>query len=636
MKLIASSVITTTLLATMRLSSAFVQRTNLARRFSTASAFRSNVVSSSYPSLTRLRSTTAAESAAGSVGGAIGEERPPVLITTPIYYVNDKPHIGHAYTTLACDVLARWYRMEGRKVHFLTGTDEHGQKVQEAAVKAGVEPQAYVDDLSTTFQELLQVMAFSNDAFVRTTSSQHKAAAQELWRRLEANGQIYLGAYEGWYSVRDECYYTESELTQEGKAPTGSDVEWVVKENSFFFKLSEWEKPLLAFYEANPNFIAPESRRNEVVSFVKGGLRDLSVSRTKFDWGVAVPSDSKFAAELGGDKHVMYVWVDALANYISALGWGSSGDSSPDGSHLFDTFWPQPNGGGEGKNSPQVIHMVGKDILRFHGVYWPALLMAAGLETPTRLFAHGWWTRDGAKISKSVGNVIDPKELVETFGVDQVRYFLMSEVPFGSDGDYSERAMLACANGFLANALGNLQMRVMSLIFKNCGKAMPSIPHVPSDQELTSAEQQFHECFTEEDRAMLTCARTLRERMQAHIENQALHKAAGEIDSVVRMANKYIDEMAPWALKKTDEARMRVVLWVLADALRHVAICATPFMPAASNLMLDQLGVQPHKRDLGFLATSAVDSRESVPSGTEIAKPTGLFPRIELPSEEEA
>ena len=308
----------------------------------------------------------------------------PFEITTPIYYVKDKPHIGHAYTSLACDVIARFMRLSGREVFFLSGTDEHGQKVEESAKKKGMDPQDFVDEVSISFRELLSSMNISNDKFIRTTDPEHKTAIQYLWQKMVENGYIYLGSYEGWYSVRDECYYTESELV-DGKAPTGSEVVWQAKEPSYFFKLSAFEDKLLELYEKNPDFIAPESRKNEVVGFVKGGLRDLSISRTSFRWGVPVPGD---------DDHVMYVWIDALANYISALGY-------PNDETNFNKFWPAN------------LHIVGKDILRFHAVYWPAFLMAANLPVPKRLFAHGWWTKDGEKISKSLGNVIDPMELVE-------------------------------------------------------------------------------------------------------------------------------------------------------------------------------------------------------------------------------
>jgi len=318
---------------------------------------------------------------------------PTYYLTTPIYYVNDKPHIGHAYTTLACDVLARFKRLDGYNVMFLTGTDEHGQKVQDAAEKAGVAPQSFTDTVSQNFRDLTSAMNFSNDQFIRTTEPRHYESCRHIWNMLLEKGHIRLDKYAGWYSVRDEAFFTETELV-DGKAPTGAPVEWV-EEPSYFFALSEWQQPLLDYYEAHPDFIAPAGRLNEIRSFVKGGLKDLSISRTTFDWGVPVPND---------DDHVMYVWLDALTNYLTALDWQNDGAD-------YSTYWPCD------------LHMVGKDILRFHAVYWPAFLMASGLPLPKRVFAHGWWTNEGEKISKSIGNVIDPLALIDKYGLDQTRYF---------------------------------------------------------------------------------------------------------------------------------------------------------------------------------------------------------------------
>ncbi|MCH9012994.1 MAG: methionine--tRNA ligase, partial [Proteobacteria bacterium] len=375
--------------------------------------------------------------------------KPRYYVTTPIYYVNDVPHIGHAYTTLACDALARFMRLDGLDVMFLTGTDEHGQKVEKSAHAAGMEPKAFTDKVSQNFRDLSATLDFSNDDFIRTTEERHKRSCQAIWTKLMEAGEIYLGSYAGWYAVRDEAFYTEAELedTEDGRkiAPSGAEVEWV-EEPSYFFKLSEWQDRLLAFYEANPDFILPESRRNEVLSFVRGGLKDLSVSRTTFKWGVPVPDDP---------DHIMYVWLDALTNYITAVGYPDTDCAA------FRTYWPAD------------LHMVGKDILRFHAVYWPAFLMGAGIEPPKRVFAHGWWTNEGQKISKSVGNVIDPHELVAKYGLDQVRYFLLREVPFGNDGDFSHRAMVGRMNSDLANDFGNLAQRVLSMIAKNCGGRVP-------------------------------------------------------------------------------------------------------------------------------------------------------------------
>ncbi len=343
-------------------------------------------------------------------------------VTTPIYYVNDVPHIGHAYTTLACDVLARFMRLDGRDVHFLTGTDEHGEKIETAAPAAGLSPQAYADKMSQSFQDLVGKMNSSPDNFIRTTEPRHYAACQALWLKLVAAGDIYLGKYAGWYSVRDETYFVESETElgpdkKRRATSTGAEVQWV-EEPSYFFRLSAWSERLLEFYEKNPRFIAPDSRRNEVISFVKGGLQDLSVSRTSFSWGVPVPGD---------EKHVMYVWLDALTNYITECGY-------PDTNGPLWKYWPAD------------LHMVGKDIIRFHCVFWPAFLMSAGIAPPQRVFAHGWWTNEGQKISKSLGNVIDPVELVDAYGLDPVRYFLLREVPFGNDGDFSRRALIGRLN----------------------------------------------------------------------------------------------------------------------------------------------------------------------------------------------
>lgn len=503
----------------------------------------------------------------------------PFQITTPIYYVNDKPHIGHAYTSLACDVIARFMRLSGREVFFLSGTDEHGQKVEESAMKKGEDPQDFVDEVSKSFRELLSTMNISNDMFIRTTDSNHKKAVQHLWQKLIDNGAIYLGSYEGWYSVRDECYYTESELV-DGKAPTGSDVVWQEKEPSYFFKLSAFEDKLLEFYENNPDFIAPTSRRNEVLSFVKGGLRDLSVSRTSFKWGVPVPGD---------DDHVMYVWIDALANYISAIGY-------PDNEENMKKFWPAN------------LHVVGKDILRFHAVYWPAFLMAADIPVPKRLFAHGWWTKDGEKISKSLGNVIDPMELVETYGVDNTRFFLMAEVTFGSDGDFSRDKMISKVNTNLANELGNLCQRTLTMAFKNCDKAVPV--------EIGS--------YTEEDKALLARAKSLREEAGQHIAKQSISKYVETLVSMIWEGNKYIDDMEPWVLRKTDPDRMATVIYVLMEVLRYAAILYQPLIPDSSNKILDQLTVPEDERTFDHLS-----DEYAVKPGSPLSKPVGVFPRLE-------
>jgi methionyl-tRNA synthetase len=500
-------------------------------------------------------------------------------VTTPIYYVNDSPHIGHAYTTLACDVLARFKRLDGFRVKFLTGTDEHGQKVEKAAEAAGVDPQSFTDEVSQRFRTLAATMNFSNDDFIRSTEERHKRAVQDLWGRLKERGHIYLGSYDGWYSVRDEAFYGEAELIEKGGqkiAPTGAPVEWV-KEPSYFFDLSKWQEPLLKFYEENPDFILPDSRRNEVISFVKGGLRDLSISRTSFKWGVPVPGD---------DAHIMYVWFDALTNYITAAGY-------PDQDGDYADFWPAD------------LHMVGKDILRFHAVYWPAFLMAADLQPPKRLFAHGWWTNEGEKISKSLGNVIDPVSLVETYGLDQTRYFLLREVPFGNDGDFSHQAMINRMNSELANDLGNLCQRVLSMVVKNCNGAVPT----PG-------------AFEPADQALLDKANAMLPTVRAHLDVQAFHKMLETVFEVVGDANRYVDEMAPWALRKTDPARMETVLYTLVEAIRHAVILLQPVMPDTTAKLLDQLALGPDERGFDRLSP---DYR-LVP-GTSLSKPEGAFPR---------
>jgi methionyl-tRNA synthetase len=506
-------------------------------------------------------------------------------VTSPIYYVNDVPHIGHAYTSLACDVQARFMRFDGHRVFFLSGTDEHGQKVAKSAAAAGVDPQAFVDKVSENFRALLPALGCSNDDFIRTTEKRHVDACQAIWTAMAArktpkgNDNIYLGAYSGWYAVRDEAYYEESELTTgpDGKkrAPSGADVEWV-EEPSYFFRLSDWGDWLLDWYAKNPDAVGPATRRNEVSSFVRGGLQDLSISRTNFDWGIKVPGD---------EKHVMYVWLDALTNYITAAGY-------PDmGSDKFKTFWPAS------------VHMVGKDIVRFHAVYWPAFLVAAGLEPPQRVFAHGWWTNEGQKISKSLGNVIEPNKLIATYGLDAVRYFLMREVPFGQDGDFSHAAMIRRMNTDLANDLGNLGQRVLSFVAKNAGGVVPT-PGV----------------FADADKALLDRAQAMLALVRAEIAQQGFHKALDAVFAVVADANRYVDAQAPWSLRKTDPARMATVLYALMETLRRVGLLLQAYMPGSMAKLLDQLAVPADKRDATAWDTALVP-------GTALPAPQGLFPR---------
>lgn len=504
-------------------------------------------------------------------------------ITTPIYYVNDIPHVGHTYTTTACDVLARFKRLDGYDVYFLTGTDEHGQKVAAAAEKAGVDPQAFTDKVSQNFRDLTKAMNFSNDDFIRTTEPRHIAACQAIWKKLVESGDIYLGKHSGWYAVRDEAYYGEDELTTtpDGKkiAPSGAECAWMEEEN-YMFALSKWGDRLLKFYNDNPDFIAPESRRNEVISFVKSGLRDFSVSRTNFSWGVPVPGD---------EKHVMYVWVDALTNYITALG------------------YPQNDAQGMEKFWPADLHMVGKDIIRFHTVYWPAMLMGANLAPPKRVFAHGWWTAEGQKMSKSLGNVISPYDLIHKYGVDNSRYLLMSLIPFGNDGDFAHDLAVQRINSNLANGLGNLAQRTLSFIYKNCGGVLPA----PAD-------------LTAEDKALLTRAQTdMLVAVRVELDRQRFDKALDIIFSVVSDANIYIDAQAPWSLKKTDTVRMGTVLYVLVEVIRTLGLIMEPFMPDASGKMLDQLAIPVDARNFASLNPAG-----AINPGTTIPEPKGIFPRI--------
>jgi methionyl-tRNA synthetase len=512
------------------------------------------------------------------------DARPPFYITTPIYYVNGKPHIGHAYTTIACDVIARFMRLDGRQVHFLTGTDEHGQKVEKTAAAAGLSPLEFCDQIAETFRSLTHALEISNDDFIRTTEPRHIRACQDLWQRLAGRGEIYLGSYAGWYAVRDEAFYTEADLSAPDAAgtrfaPTGAPVEWV-EEPSYFFRLSAWGDRLLDFYAANPDFIRPESRRNEVVSFVKSGLRDLSVSRTSFSWGVPVPGDP---------QHIMYVWLDALTNYITAVGYPETE------AEAYRRFWPAD------------LHMVGKDIARFHAVYWPAFLMAAGLEPPKSVFAHGWWTAGEEKMSKSLGNAIDPLDLVERYGLDPIRYFLMREMPFGQDGDFSERALIGRINSDLANNLGNLVQRSLSLVQKNLGGVAPALADP-----------------TEADDALLAAARDLLPDLREAMARTELHVMLNRLFDIADAANRYIDTQAPWALKKTDPARMATVLAVLIEIIRIVVILLQPVMPNAAAAILDQLALPADARDF-----AAIAGRGPVPAGTILPPPRGVFPRIE-------
>lgn len=508
-------------------------------------------------------------------------------ITTAISYPNGTPHIGHAYEALATDSLARFKRLDGFDVRFLTGTDEHGLKMHKTAQDAGMDVADLADQNAARFEAMVDMLGCSNDDFIRTTQPRHHKATQELWRRMQDAGDIYMDSYAGWYSVRDEAYYQEEEthLNDDGVrlGGQGTPVEWV-EEESYFFRLSAFQDKLLKHYTDNPRFIGPDERRNEVMRFVEGGLRDLSISRTTFDWGIKVPGD---------EAHVMYVWVDALTNYITGLGF-------PDESDERWRYWPAD------------LHVIGKDIVRFHTVYWPAFLMSAGIALPKRVFGHGFLFNKGEKMSKSIGNVIDPFAMVEHFGRDQVRYFFLREVPFGKDGNYSHEAIVNRINADLANDLGNLAQRSLSMIAKNCDERMPE----PGE-------------LSDEDKALLSTGAGLLDEARAAIENQELHRMLNAIWAVVADANRYFAGQEPWALKKSDPARMGTVLWVTAETIRRIAILVQPVMPDAMAKLLDALSVPESGRDFAHLGEEF-----ALKAGDAIPKPSPIFPRYVEPEGE--
>ena len=509
----------------------------------------------------------------------------PFLITTAISYPNGAPHIGHAYEVIASDAIARFHRLDGRDVLFTTGTDEHGLKIQQTAAKAGVTPRAFVDDMAGRFKAMADTLNCTYDRFIRTTEPEHYAAAQELWRRMEANGDIYLAKYAGWYSVRDEAYYDEAEtvLVSEGNRrsiKTDTPVEWMEEEN-YLFRLSKYQEPLLKLYAEQPDFIGPDTRMNEVASFVRSGLKDLSVSRTTFDWGVPVPDRP---------GHVMYVWVDALTNYLTVTGF-------PDAGAANARFWPAS------------LHIIGKDIVRFHAVYWPAFLMSAGLPLPKRVFGHGFFLSRGEKMSKSLGNVVDPLDLAGTYGVDPVRYFLLREAPFGGDGNYDHEAIINRINADLANDLGNLAQRSLSMIAKNSSGAVPE----PG-------------AFSDADARLLSAAAALPEKARGLMQNLALHAILAEIWAVVGEANRYFASEEPWKLRKSDPARMNTVLYVTIETLRRVGLMVQPFVPTAGAALLDLLAVPVDRRSFTFAG-----EEHRLQGGTALPAPSPIFPRFERP-----
>lgn len=517
-------------------------------------------------------------------------DKPPFYITTAIDYVNGAPHLGHAYEKILADVMARFKRLDGHDVMFLTGTDEHGQKVAKTAEANGKPPKEFCDEISIKFRDMGPQLNLSYDNFIRTTEPRHYEASQAIWNAIKQNNtdDIYLDKYAGWYSVRDEAYFTEDELSEgedsEGKkykiAPSGAPVEWVEQE-SYFFRLSAYGDKLLDLYRNKPEFISPDTRRNEIISFVKSGLQDISISRTNFNWGVPVPND---------ENHVMYVWLDALTNYITGVGYPNTKSDS------YKKFWPAD------------FHVVGKDIIRFHCVYWPAFLMAANLELPKRVFAHGFINVNGQKMSKSVGNVVAPKDLVDMYGLDAMRYILMREVSHGQDGNFSHEYAVQRINSDLANGLGNLVQRTLSMIYKNCDGKIPS----PND-------------FTQDDINLLEHAQAkLIPAVRVDCDELRFNRALETIWKLVIDANGYVDAQAPWALKKTDEARMGTVLYVLAEVIRVLGVAVQAFIPDSAAKILDQLKIPHDERNFSFIS-----KQHMLKSNIEIDQPEGVFPRLE-------
>ncbi|TGD87323.1 methionine--tRNA ligase [Mycolicibacterium sp. CH28] len=514
-------------------------------------------------------------------------QKTPFYVTTAIAYPNGAPHIGHAYEYIATDAVARFKRLDGFDVRYLTGTDEHGLKMAQTAANEGIPTAELARRNSDAFQAMQVRLGASFDRFIRTTDADHIEASIEIWKRMNAAGDIYLDSYSGWYSVRDERFFTEdeTEVREDGTryaVETGTPVTWT-EEQTYFFRLSAYADKLLAHYAAHPEFIGPDVRRNEVVSFVSGGLRDLSISRTTFDWGVPVPEHP---------DHVMYVWVDALTNYLTGAGFPDTD------SETFRKYWPAD------------LHMIGKDIIRFHTVYWPAFLMSAGIELPRRVFVHGFLLNSGEKMSKSVGNVVDPIALIDAFGLDQVRYFLLREVPFGQDGSYNEDAIIGRINADLANEFGNLAQRSLSMVNKNLGGVVPE----PG-------------AFSVEDGELLALADALLTKVRAHFEVPAMHLGLEAIWQMLGAANRYFSAQEPWVLRKSesdhDQDRFRTVLYVTLEVVRIAALLVQPVMPSSAGTLLDLLGQPASERDF-----SAVGVR--IAPGTELPAPTGVFPRYQI------
>ena len=504
-------------------------------------------------------------------------------ITTPIYYPSGNPHMGHAYSSIVADVIARFKRLEGKNVFFLTGTDEHGLKIQREAEKNNKEVKFFCDEISNKFKNLAKTLNLSIDDFIRTTEERHHRSVQGIWNKLLDSGDIYLSKYAGWYSVSDEAYYTEDEiLTENGKKisrSSGSSVDWF-EEDSYFFKLSAWQNKLLEHYKKNPSFVSPKSRNNEIVQFVKSGLKDLSVSRTSFKWGIPVPNN---------DKHIVYVWLDALTNYISALNFPNIEDS------LYKKFWPAD------------VHVIGKDILRFHAVYWPAFLMAAKLPLPLKVFGHGWILSDEKKMSKSLGNILDPLEIVKKYGVDQLRYYLIKEVSLGNDGNVSMENLKNCINNDLANNFGNLCQRVFSFIEKNCAGKLPK----PKE-------------FKKEDSDLLNNLVNKIPELILHMDNQDLNNYIKKVVDFSFNANKYFNDMTPWSLKVTNINRMNTILFTIVSQIKNISILLSPIMPASSDKILDIMNLKKDKRLI-----SAINNDDIFDHNLEFKKTSILFKKIE-------
>ena len=503
-------------------------------------------------------------------------------ITTPIYYPSAKPHMGHAYSSIAADFFARFKRIDGFNVHFLTGTDEHGLKIQRAAESKNIEPQIFCDEISQTFRNLSNTLNLSNTDFIRTTEDRHKKTVQYLWSQLEKNGDIYLSKYSGWYSVSDEAFYTEEEISEkeDNKIATssGSLVEWI-EEESYFFRLSKWQDNLLEYYKNNPDFISPKSRKNEVISFVKSGLKDLSISRKAFSWGIKVPNNP---------EHVIYVWLDALTNYISALNYPNTDDD------LFKNFWPAS------------VHLIGKDILRFHAVYWPAFLMAAKITLPNKVYGHGWILSGDEKMSKSKGNILDPLDIIETYGLDPLRYYLIKEVSFGNDGNISQDRLEDCINSDLANNYGNLCQRVTAFVEKNCQSKVPDIKN-----------------FIEEDLLMLNKFSDNMSLIRKEIDNQNINYYINFIINALFEANKYFNDQEPWK-KKDDPQRLATIIYTSLEMIRKITFMLYPIIPESSIKALNIFGLK--EEDIDF---NSIGENNFLKSGEIINKIDILFKKIE-------